>query len=119
IPSSTTSANARRMISPVQGSASQCQMSVVMLMVVSWQENAFAGCRDCHDGAAIGRGERFARQRLFGCAERNLAPVQAEDQVPRPGLLDVVRRDQQAVAAGGEVCEEALEPVCADGVETG
>src|SRR4029079_17844518 len=77
IPSRITSANARRMMSPVHGSASQCQTSVVMVVMVRGEQNLLARAGDGHDGAAVGRGERLARERLFGRAERNLAAVQA------------------------------------------
>src|SRR5689334_21290994 len=107
------------MMAPLHGSASQCQTSVIMVMVVGGEEDALAGARDGHHGAAVGGGKRLARQGLLWCAERDLAAVQAEDPVPRARLLHVVRGDQQAVAVGGERGEQRLELVRAAGVEAG
>src|SRR4051812_18826044 len=82
-PSSTTSTSARRMISPLHGSASQCQTSVVMVMVVvGGEENALARAWDRHDGAAVGGRKRLARQCLLRRPEGDLATVEAEHEIP-------------------------------------
>ena len=41
-----------------------------------------------------------------GAAVRDLAVVQAQHAVPGPRLVDVVRRDQQRVAVGGELVDQ-------------
>src|SRR4051794_25852685 len=112
------------MISPDHGSASQCQTSVGMVVVVvivvvmvGGEEYAFAGARDRDDGTAVCRGERFAGEGGLGCAEGDLAPVQAEHEIPCARLLNVVGGDEQAVALGGQIREQALEAVGADRVE--
>jgi hypothetical protein len=111
------------MISPLQGSAIHCQTSVIMVMVVvvmvGGQQDTLAGARQRHDGAAVGRGERVAREGLYRRAERDLATVEAEHEIPRARLLDVVRGDQDAVALVSEGLKQLLEAISADSVEPG
>src|SRR3954452_2338950 len=117
-PSRTTSTSARRMISPLHGSASQCQRSVVMVVVVGGEEHALARARDRDYGTAIGGRERLASERLIGRSKRDLAPVQAEDEIPLARLLDVVRGDQEAMAVAREIRQQPLEQLGTDGVES-
>src|SRR5436190_10552989 len=105
IPSRTISARARRMMSPLQGSASQCQTSVGMVVMVGGEQHPLAGARDGHDGAAVGGGEGVARERLLWSSERDLTAVEAEDAIPRARLFDVVGGDQEPVALAGEIGE--------------
>src|SRR3954452_8081222 len=119
MPSRTTSTSARRMISPLHGSASQCQRSVVMVVVVvGGEEHALARARDRDHGTAIGGRKRLASERLIGRSKRDLAPVEAEDEIPLARLLDVVRGDQEAMAVAREIRQQPLEQLGTDGVES-
>src|ERR1043166_9345875 len=62
-------------------------------VVVWWQDPASIGAGQLDDGAAVGRFEHVAVERILGIADRDLAPVDTEDRVPAPRLLEVVGRD--------------------------
>ena len=69
------------------------------------------GARERDDLRAVGLLEHRPGQRLGRRAERDLAPVEAEDAVPAARLLEVVRRDQDAAALASQLVEKAFEQV--------
>src|SRR4051794_11923319 len=90
---------------------------LVSVVVIGGEQHTLAGARQGDHGAAVGGRERFPRECLLGCAERDLAAVKAEDEIPRAHLVDVVGRDEQAATVGRQVAEQSLEPGRADGIE--
>src|SRR4051812_5548868 len=122
MPSNATSSSARRSIGCCQGSTSVCQTVastsgdvVVVAVMVGRQHAAVAGHVDELD--AVGGLERRADEDVVGCAEGDLAVVEAQHALPAARLLDVMGGDQQRAAVGGQAGEQVVEQVDAARVE--
>src|SRR4051794_1146412 len=77
-----------------------------MLVVLDGDRGGPVGEHD--ELAAIG-GLQDLRAQALGRAERDLAPVQAEDPLPRASLADVVGRDQQRPPLPPQLLEQGLD----------
>ena len=116
-PSSDLSTNALLMIpspgigqgsSDVGEQASSARWLVVVRRAGLRRRRSLPVAGEHHDRAAVGRSSDVARQRLGRRPERDLAPVQTQNEVPGPRLLHVVRRDQHAAAFSGESSISAI-----------
>src|SRR4051812_46422648 len=87
------------------------------IVVMRGQDAVAADVREGDDRSPIGALEHLAGQRRGGRAEGDLPAVEAQHEVPRLRLLDVVGGDEQPAALDAELAQQPLEQRRARAVE--
>ncbi len=110
-----------RRSSGASGSVSQSIMRDLVLVMMRREHRTGVALRAERDESRRRRCARSPRRlsALGGWPERDLDAVEAEHEVRRSRLLDVMGRHEQPAPLGGEVAEQRLQPLGARRVETG